>query len=154
MASKIREMIAELEPIKERACKELKILNSKDVLSPTEASSMGVLMKLCKDYMTMKKDASIVEGMEEYGEGESNRSYPRNYSMEDRDYSMRRNRSTTTGRFMNEGYSMTDVPYDNRFSGHSINDMMIDSLERLYDRAETDHQRNEIRTEIERLRRK
>lgn len=39
-----------------------------------------------------------------------------------------------------------------RYSGHSINDRMIARLEDMYDEAKSEHEREEIRREIERLR--
>lgn len=55
---------------------------------------------------------------------------------------------------MGQFTSRMDQPYhtQDNYSGHSINDRMIDSLERMYDQAQTDHERNKIRMEIDRLR--
>lgn len=39
------------------------------------------------------------------------------------------------------------------YSGHSINDRMIASLEELYDRAKTEHERTRLRETIDRIRR-
>ena len=69
-------------------------------------------------------------------------------------YSYRRGRSATTGRYVSrdrapmyhnmEGDSRRyyDGAYlDHGYSGHSIKDRMVDHLERMYDDAQTDHER-------------
>ena len=55
----------------------------------------------------------------------------------------------------NGGLSAADVAAvtnGGRYSGHSINDRMIARLEDMYDEAKSEHEREEIRREIERLR--
>jgi hypothetical protein len=43
--------------------------------------------------------------------------------------------------------------YNDGYSGHSINDRMIDALERMMDTAKTEHERETIRKRIEEIRR-
>lgn len=50
-----------------------------------------------------------------------------------------RGRSRTTGRYMSR-----DSAYDMGRSNHSIKDRMVDSLERMYDEAATEHERNVV----------
>lgn len=56
----------------------------------------------------------------------------------------------------NRDYSngMNDMSrrYDGGYSGHSVNDRMIASLEKEMDHAETEYERKQIRDEIEHLR--
>jgi hypothetical protein len=87
--------------------------------------------------------------------------------------SFARGRSPFTGRFVsrdgvpmgmnsmtyNRDYSngmngMGDMSrrYDGGYSGHSVNDRMIASLEKEMDHAETEYERKQIRDEIEHLR--
>lgn len=70
--------------------------------------------------------------------------------------SYRRGRSATTGRYVSrdsaphaEGYSSRRF-YDG-YSGHSIKDRMIAQLEKIYDEAQTEHERQILNDEIRRL---
>ena len=69
--------------------------------------------------------------------------------------SNRRGRSSVTGRYVSmasdptwdepgysrRSYGHTMPHYSRGYSGHSIKDRMIDSLERMYDEANTEHER-------------
>lgn len=134
MDDKIMSMIEGLMPIKDRACEELKMLNKKEVLTPSDVQAMGMLIDICKDFVKMKKDYSIIEGMDKYDY---------EYSTLDDGYSMRRGRSPVTGRY---------VSRDNE--SHMANEMMINALTNAMNTAQTEHQRSEIWAEIERLRNK
>ena len=70
--------------------------------------------------------------------------------------SYRRGRSATTGRYVSrdsmphiEGYSSRRF-YDG-YSGHSIKDRMIAQLEKMYDEAQTEHERQTVNEWIHRL---
>ena len=125
--------------------KDLKKLTEKAELSPTEwANAKTVLSAMCK----MKE-------LDPEMDGESYRNYPMpsyDNSM-DRRMSSRRGRSVRTGRYI----SMDNRPYyDNRSmdrgtSGHSITDRMVDQIERMYDSAKTDYERQELDKWIERI---
>lgn len=72
------------------------------------------------------------------------------------DNSYRRGRSAATGRYVSrdsaprvEGYSSRRF-YDG-YSGHSIKDRMIAQLEKIYDEAQTEHERQILNDEIRRL---
>ena len=113
------------------------------------------------------KDISTVKAMDAYGGNEDDYSsasyasramtrrsmdYTRGY---DDGMSMAQNRSPRTGRFVsgNDGWDVRSNGYDGR-SGHSINDRMIDNIERMYDNAGTEHERAEIQDVINYIRRK
>lgn len=78
-------------------------------------------------------------------------------------YSNQRGRSATTGRYVSrdsdprvDGYS-TRRYYDggenqrNNYSGHSIYDRMIAQLEQMYDKAQTEHERQVVNEWINRI---
>lgn len=144
-------MEKELVEIKQRVVDELCELKKKNPLTPSDIQSMGELVDMVKDFDT-------IEAMEKYGYynwGEySNLAMPK---IDRHDYSMRRGRSPITGQYVsrdsdyNGGQSYTN--YTQGYSGHNVNDRMIDALERLYDTAQTEHERIEISQEIERLKR-
>lgn len=113
------------------------------------------------------KDISTVKAMDAYGGNEddySSASYAsRAMTRRSMDYSrgyedgmsMAQNRSPRTGRFVSgdDGWDVHPNGYDGR-SGHSINDRMIDNIERMYDNAGTEHERAEIQDVINYIRRK
>ena len=72
--------------------------------------------------------------------------------------SYRRGRSATTGRYVSrdsaphvEGYSSRRFYDSNGYSGHSIKDRMIAQLEKMYDEAQTEHERKTVNDWIRRL---
>lgn len=113
------------------------------------------------------KDISTVKAMDAYGGNEDDYSSAsfasRAMTRRSMDYSrgyedgmsMAQNRSPRTGRFVsgNAGWDIRPDGYDGR-SGHSINDRMIDNIERMYDNAGTEHERAEIQDVINYIRRK
>lgn len=93
------------------------------------------LDNLLKAYKTLR-EISTIEAMDsEYGDDYSTRRT-----------SMRRGRGAD-GRYMSRSGS-----YDRGYSGHSVTDRMIASLEREMDMAESDYDRKKIQDEIHRLR--
>lgn len=125
------------------------------------------------------KDISTVKAMDAYGGNEDDYSSAsfasRAMTRRSMDYSrgyedgmsMAQNRSPRTGRFVsgNDGWDASGRSYmdgtrDGYFndydgrSGHSINDRMIDNIERMYDNAGTEHERAEIQDVINYIRRK
>lgn len=132
-----KETMTVLEDLKGSVTRELRVLNKKDTLSPTEikAATDAVCLLL--------KIKMIEEGGTEYDpDSNSFTSWNGEYY---EDYS-NRGRSPVTGRYISRT--------GGRYSSHSINDRMIAKLEDMYDEAKTDHEREEIRREIERLRNK
>lgn len=116
------------EDLMSKAEKDLKKLTEKAELSPTEwANAKTVLSAMCK----------MKELDPEMDDGESYRNYPM-----DRRMSSRRGRSVRTGRY---------ISMDRGTSGHSITDRMVDQIERMYDSAKTDYERQELDKWIERI---
>ena len=60
--------------------------------------------------------------------------------------------SMTYSRDYSNGMGDMSRRYDGGYSGHSVNDRMIASLEKEMDRAETEYEKKQIRDEIEHLR--
>jgi hypothetical protein len=151
MADKAKEI---MERIEDEACRICK----KDPLSKDDVMILGQLVD-------MMKDLSTTTTMDEYSDMYLT---PEEYS--ERWHSMRRGRSPSTGRFTsmraepymdsyrdsygNGSYGMRSMgSYNDGYSGHSINDRMIDALERMMDTAKTEHERETIRKRIEEIRR-
>ena len=59
--------------------------------------------------------------------------------------------SMTYNRDYSNGMGDMSRRYDGGYSGHSVNDRMIASLEKEMDHAETEYERKQIRDEIEHL---
>lgn len=114
------------------------------------------------------KDISTVKAMDAYGGNEDDYSSAsfasRAMTRRSMDYSrgyedgmsMAQNRSPRTGRFVsgNDGWDTSGRRYMDGRSGHSINDRMVDNIERMYDNAGTEHERAEIQDVINYIRRK
>ena len=94
-----------------------------------------------------------------YNGGNSYNSYDEGNSNAGNSY--RRGRSATTGRYVSRdsapyvsGYSSRrfyDGEHHNGYSGHSIKDRMIAQLEKMYDEAQTEHERQTVNDWIRRL---
>ena len=89
----------------------------------------------------MKEVKELEQMLSESDTDEGNRTYRVEGSYENQNDGMSRarGRSRTTGRYMSR-----DSAYDMGRSNHSIKDRMVDSLERMYDEAVTEHERNTI----------
>lgn len=146
MADKAKEI---MERIEDEACRICK----KDPLSKDDVMILGQLVDMMKDLSTRTT-------MDEYSDMYLT---PEEYS--ERWHSMRRGRSPSTGRFTSmraepymdsyrDSYGMRSMDsYNEGYSGHSINDRMIDALERMMDTAKTERERETIRKRIEEIRR-
>lgn len=146
MADKAKEI---MERIESEACKICK----KDPMSKDDVMILGQLVDMMKDLSTRTT-------MDEYSDMYLT---PEEYS--ERWHSMRRGRSPSTGKFTSmrpepymdpymDSYGMRNMgSYNDGYSGHSINDRMIDALERMMDTAKTEHERETIRKRIEEIRR-
>jgi hypothetical protein len=146
MADKEKEI---MERIEDEACRICK----KDPLSKDDVMILGQLVDMMKDLSTRTT-------MDEYSDMYLT---PEEYS--ERWHSMRRGRSPSTGRYTSmrsepymdsyrDPYEMRPMgSYNDGYSGHSINDRMIDALERMMDTAKTEHERETIRKRIEEIRR-
>lgn len=115
--------------------REIGKINAKGDISPSE------LDNLCKAYKTLR-EISTIEAMNglDRSEGMRRNSYGYPYSYD----------HMPMGRPM----SADQYRYERGYSGHSVNDRMIASLEREMDMAESEYDRNKIMEEIRRLREK
>lgn len=100
--------------------------------------------KLYKTLQEIKMNSGIWEEMQGDG-GTSEARMPRVYYGDE--HSQMRGRDAATGRYMSRYYDENRHGISNRGgsrSMHSIKDRAIDSLERMYDTAQTDHERSEV----------
>lgn len=154
-----------LESIEEEICTLLK----NQPLNPQSIDLLAKLTDSMKDVVTASGMKDYVDAVLETDDGMSHA-----IKMPKATYnSFARGRSPFTGRFVSrDGVPMGTVTphmsnltydrdysnnmsrrYDGGYSGHSVNDRMIASLEKEYDNATTDYEREQIRKEIEHLRR-
>lgn len=138
----------------------------KPIIAKGSNMTAAELEVLTKAVCTIEKIKQIEEPdiSTRYQEGYSggNNSYaPGEENSYDSKNSYRRGRSSTTGRYVSrdispEGYS-TRRFYDgsygrsNGYSGHSIRDRMVSQLEKMYDEAQTEHERQTVNEWIRRL---
>lgn len=153
-----------LESIEEEICTLLK----NQPLNPQSIDLLAKLTDSMKDVVTASGMKDYVDAVLETDDGMSH-----TIKMPKASYnSFARGRSPFTGRFVSrDGVPMgTSTPhmstlsydrdysnnmsrrYDGGYSGHSVNDRMIASLEKEYDRAESEYEKEQIRKEIEHLR--
>ena len=124
-----------LENLKKQVMKNLETMTMKSDMSPTE-------LKTASEAVCLLKEIQQVEYMDDYSKEEGYSGYTRpHYPMRSYDD-------------MHRSYGgMSAYDYDRGRSGHSVNDRMIDSLERLMDGAKTEYERETIMKTIEGLRR-
>lgn len=115
-------------------------LNKKKDLSPADLEIM------CKAYkLKMELEGFYANDTGEYSQRGSNRSYDNDssYYRMHMDPSYAPMRSPVTGRYISRN--------GNGMSSHSIKDRMVSRLEAMYDEAQSEHEREEIRSEIRRI---
>lgn len=158
-----------LESIEEEICTLLK----KQPMTPQDVEMLSKLTDSMKDVATASGMKDYVDAVLETDDGMSHA-----IKMPKASYnSFARGRSPFTGRFVSrDGVPMgTSMPhmstlsydrdysnnmdnmsrrYDGGYSGHSVNDRMIASLEKEYDNANSEYEKEQIRKEIEHLRNK
>lgn len=158
-----------LESIEEEICTLLK----NQPLNPQSIDLLAKLTDSMKDVVTASGMKDYVDAVLETDDGMSHA-----IKMPKASYnSFARGRSPFTGRFVSrDGVPMgTSMPhmttlsygrdysnnmdnmsrrYDGGYSGHSVNDRMIASLEKEYDNANSEYEKEQIRKEIEHLRNK
>lgn len=158
-----------LESIEEEICTLLK----NPPLNPQSIDLLAKLTDSMKDVVTASGMKDYVDAVLETDDGMSHA-----IKMPKASYnSFARGRSPFTGRFVSrDGVPMgTSMPhmttlsygrdysnnmdnmsrrYDGGYSGHSVNDRMIASLEKEYDNANSEYEKEQIRKEIEHLRNK
>lgn len=111
-------------------------MNKKKDLTPSDLETLCKAYKLRRE---LKDDYMPDRGMSEgYRHGGSYERIPM-----DREGSFAPMRSPVTGRYISrDGYGM---------SSHSLKDRMIAKLEGMYDEAQTEYEREEIRKEIRQI---
>ena len=142
-----------LHKIEDIVTEELERVAKKGDVQPAEWLNFKAAVCIMKDIKELEQMLSETEMNESY----SSRSYntpfmPRinydgnrtyrvegSYDNQNGGMSNARGRSRTTGRYMSR-----DSVYDMGRSNHSIKDRMVDSLERMYDEAATEHERHII----------
>lgn len=134
-----------LEELNDLIEKELKTMVQKGSLTPNELESAE------KAVCLMEKIIRLKEGF--YDDGYSSRySMPRmGYDMQYGDGSYARGRSSVTGRYVSRDGGYYDG-YSQGYSGHSIEDRAVDSLERIMDSAESQYERDQLRKFIRQIR--
>ncbi len=126
----------------------------KPILGKGAAMTAAELEVLTKAVCTIEKIKQIESG--EYNGDSFSNSFARIDYNYDNGNSRERGRSPYTGRYVSrdDGYS-TRRYYDGEnhtgYSGHSIKDRMIDALEKMYDTAQTEHERQTVNDWIRRL---
>ena len=144
------ELLHKLEDI---VTEELKRVAKKGDVQPAEWLNFKAAVCIMKEVKQLEQMLSETE----MDEGYSSRSYntpfmPRmaydgnrtyrvegSYDNQNGSMSRARGRSRTTGRYVSR-----DSAYDMGRSNHSIKDRMVDSLERMYDEAVTEHEKATI----------
>lgn len=130
------ELLHKLEDI---VTEELKRVAKKGDVQPAEWVNFKAAVCIMKEVKELEQMLSELD----MDEGYSSRSYNTpfmphmTYENQNDGMSRARGRSRTTGRYMSR-----DSAYDMGRSNHSIKDRMVDSLERMYDEAATEHERN------------
>ena len=126
----------------------------KPILGKGAAMTAAELEVLTKAVCTIEKIKQIESG--EYNGDSFSNSFARIDYNYDNGNSRERGRSPYTGRYVSrdDGYSTRryyDGEHHNGYSGHSIKDRMIDALEKMYDTAQTEHERQTVNDWIRRL---
>ncbi len=140
MDKELCELVDELYNFVDIAKREVRAINEKGNLTPSEVDCVH---KIAEIVDTLKDMSEPEEYGNDYGYGYG--------SMGRRYNSGRMERSPVTGRYIsrgNDGYSRNGDGY----SGHSIEDRMIMSLEQQMDNAKTDYERKIIEDEIRHIR--
>lgn len=133
-----------LDELNELIVKELKAMVQKGTLTPNELESAE------KAVCLMEKITRLREG--NFDDGYSGRRMPRmNYDMQ-YDGSYERGRSPRTGRYVSRDGYYDNYGYDYGYSGHSIEDRAVDSLERMMDTAGSDYEREQLKKFIRQIR--
>lgn len=129
-----------LDELNELIEKELKTMVQKGSLTPNELESAE------KAVCLMEKIIRLREGF--YDEGYSSGYRMPRMTYDDGSYA--RGRSPVTGRYVSrDGYYDS---YNRGYSGHSIEDRAVDSLERMMDTASSEYEREQLRKFIHQIR--
>lgn len=151
MNNSVYELMNKIDDFTDIAKCELDQILQKGTITPSELDSVYKITKIAKMITEMgNPEVEMQYGMMPnvrmggpgYGYGYGYRG--------DMGYSENRDRSPVTGRYISRGMSGRN----NGYSGHSIEDRMIASLEQQMDQAQSDYERNMIEEEINHIRMK
>lgn len=136
--------------------KEIRKIVDKGDVTPPELDNMKKALCVADMLRNYESGMPVGDGENSYGyAGYSNgwnmnirrmNEMPYNYGMPEITDSYGRGRSPVTGRYISRGTN------NNGYSGHSIEDRMIASLEQQMDSASSDYERQKIQEEISRIR--
>lgn len=151
MNNSVYELMNKIDDFADIAKCELDQIMQKGTVTPSELDSVYKITKIVK----MITEMGDPEAEMQYGVMPNMRmsrpSYGYGYGYGgDMGYSEDRGRSPVTGRYISRGMSGRN----NGYSGHSIEDRMIASLEQQMDQAQSDYERNMIEEEINHIRMK
>lgn len=112
----------------------------------------------------LTKAVCTIDKIQQIQEGGSYDDYSRNRSYDESGNSYRRGRSSVTGRYISRDamphfdgstsrrfYDGEISRHGNGYSGHSIKDRMIAQLEKMYDEAQTEHERSLVDVWVRRI---
>lgn len=129
----------------------------KPIIAKGANINVAELDALTKAVCTIEKIKQIED------DGNSYNNYSRHNSYDDDGGSYRRGRSPITGRYVSrdamphlEGATSRrfydgDMSQNGNYSGHSIKDRMVAQLEKMYDEAQSDHERQIVNDWIRRI---
>lgn len=123
-----------LDKLYDLLCEQVEEVTKKGTLSATEMDSVYKAVQTMLNIVTLKamKESGYSNGVDF-----------------DHAYGYSYGRPHVDARY---SYGSRHYPMYNGYSGHSINDRMIASLEELYDKATTEHEREKIGETIDRIR--
>ena len=149
-----------LKKLRDRVEKNLESLAEKENMTPGELETATKAVCLIKDIdKVMHGDYETSEGMREMMYPHKKYSYGWYDPHVHDGYSEMRGRDAATGRYVSrEGDSDHDIDhsgrrmrgmsygryYDHGYSGHSIDDRIIDKLEHMMDEAQSDYERHKL----------
>lgn len=159
--------------IKERLDDDICDLLKKQDLTPTDVEVMGKAVDMLKDIATIEAmdwcEDEFGDGMEEYHSVSGARRGRRSGASRihyNGTYSGERGRSPITGRYVSrDAYPTWDTSgrmvqrphefyeHSGANHGHNVNDRMVNTMENMYDTAETEHERAKIDEVINYIRR-
>ena len=135
---------------------ELDKLFNKGTLSPAETEAAKCAVCLMKEMDEVFSGRDMMD--DEYSERRGSRMSRRSYSMDNmmpmdgripyREYAITSYDNRGGGRGSGNRSSMTNSRRDGRYSGHSINDRMVECLEKLMDSAESDYEAGKVKEMI------
>ena len=137
------------EKIKDRLGEDIKDILKKTDMNMEELECLGKAVDILKDISTIET-MDKYGGIDEYSSASFAVKMPKTYTEQYNERSMRRGRSPITGRYVSRNNMTEDMEPTMRYSmdyeplrsRHSINDRIVDALERMYGNAVTEHEKS------------